>query len=79
MLGWRVGLCWVGGWVYAGWEGESMLGGSYPFLFFSRTNFSSLTRFFRILLGWSGRVRACVRVCVRACVCARVHLCACIF
>ena len=61
MLGGRVGLCWVGGQVYAGWEGESMLGGSCPFLFFARTNFSSLTRFFRILLGWSGHVRACVR------------------
>ena len=27
MLGWRAGLCWVGGRVYAGWEGGSMLGG----------------------------------------------------
>ena len=26
MLGRRAGLCWVGGQVYAGWEGGSMLG-----------------------------------------------------
>ena len=66
MLGGRAGLCWVGGRVYVGWEGESMLGESCPFLFFAQTNFSSLTHFSRILLGWSGCVPTCVCACVAA-------------
>ena len=81
MLGGRGGLCWVGERVYTGWEGESMLGRSWPFFFFAQANFSSLTCFSRILLGWSGRVwffSACVRACVLcliACMCACVRVC----
>ena len=73
MLSGRIGLCWVREQVYAWWEGGSILGGSCPILFFTRTNFfaDSFLLHFSELEWTHACVRACVRVPFLVSVCVR--------